>query len=352
MMDDNKSNISLSKDKSTQFIKFLPKVELHVHLEGSVNPAFMLNLLKQDSNENEHLTLVDVKERFEFKNFVDFIETFKEVIRLIRTPNDIYNLTNHFLDQAAEQNIRYCEVMFTPWFLTNKGMDFFELMAEVDRAAKEREKTAGIEMKLILDGPRNMGKKVVREVFTMAMKDKTGRVIGVGLGGDEQQFPAHLFIEEFEYARASGLKTIAHAGENDGEQSMIDAIQLLKVKRLGHCLGIKKNSELETMIFHNHVTLDLCPWSNVETGAINSIGAHPFCDYLKRGYPVTLNSDDPGFFKTTLNREYQTMFDQFDITLLDLTQVSKNAVSGSFLSSEKKRALYREIEVHQKTLPK
>ncbi len=327
-----------------QFIRLLPKVELHVHLEGSVTPEFWLKLIKKHHPNGPCPTLEELMERFRFPDFQGFLEAFRDIVFSFHAPDDLYDLTRYFLAKAVKQNVKYCEVMFTPWFLVKRGIDFNEMMSEIDRAAKEIENESDIEMKLIFDGPRNFGNEAVREVFTMAMQDKTGRVIGVGIGGDEKTHPARLFPDEFDYARASGLHTIGHAGETDGVESMLDTIQLLKVSRIGHCLGIPESSKLEGIIFENNITLDLCPWSNVATGSIPSIEKHPFPDYLKRGYPITLNSDDPGIFNTNINKEFDIMLELYNLTAEQLAGICANAVSGSFLPDAKKKILSDDIK--------
>jgi adenosine deaminase len=330
--------------KEEEFILKIPKVELHVHLEGSVTPEFWLDLYIRHSEDNSIPSIDDLRKRFQFGSFNDFISAFRDVIFTFRTPEDFYYLTLNFLNRAADQNIRYCEVMFTPWFLEQRGIDFYEMMSEIDRAAIEIEKKRDVKMKLIFDGPRNFGSKVVKDVFQKALNDKTGRVIGVGLGGDEKNFPALDFIDQFEFARANGLKTIAHAGETDGENSMINAIEKLQVSRIGHCLGITKNSRLEELIQENKITLDLCPLSNVATRVINKISDHPFHDYLKRGYPITINSDDPGFFKTDLVNELLEMNKLKNLSFDEIAKLSQNAVQGSFLTKYNKEKILSEID--------
>ena len=322
----------------------LPKVELHVHLEGTVDPTFWKSLLKKHQTPEFDLPLAEFEKRFQYASFDQFLEVFRDIIFSFKAADDFYDLTLHYLHNAVTQNIRYCEVMMTPWFVVQRGIDYQEMMAEIDRAAKEVESEHDIEMKLILDGPRNFGKDVVKEVFDMAIQDQTGRVIAVGLGGDEANYPAEDYVEEFEYARAHGLQTIAHAGETAGEQSMLDTINLLKAKRLGHCLGIAKDSELERLIEQEGVTLDLCPWSNVNTRVIGSINEHPMYEYLTRGYPITLNSDDPGMFGNSLMQEYETFNNLYHPSAAQLGTLAKNAVSGSFMSEEKKSKLNREID--------
>ncbi|MCP4298565.1 MAG: adenosine deaminase [Proteobacteria bacterium] len=328
---------------SFSYIENLPKAELHLHLEGSVTPSSWYKLLKKHSNGGEIESVETLSRRFEFSTFIEFLAAYKDVLDAIKDPSDFYDLTKDLLNSLVAQSVRYCEVMFTPYFMTQKGIDLQEILQEIKRALTETKKTGDIDMKLIFDGPRNFGNEVVRQVFNHALEDRTGLVIGVGLGGDEAKFPARQFVDEFDFARSQGLQLIAHAGETAGEQSMVDAIELLGVSRIGHALGISENSHLEHLILEKNITLDLCPWSNVATGVIDSINEHPFPRYHKNAYPVTLNTDDPGFFFTSLVKEYGTMQSLYQLTSEDLIQISKNSISGSFMGSSDKTRLLEEI---------
>jgi adenosine deaminase len=326
------------------FIRNLPKVELHLHLEGVVTPTLWYKLRQKHSQLKKGETIDHLAKRFKYNSFLDFLETFKDVLDSFKDPSDFYDLTHHLLNSLIKQNTRYCEVMFTPYFATRKGINLQEILQEIKNALVDCQKTADIEMKLIFDGPRNFGNRIVKTVFEQALEDKTGLVIGVGLGGDEANFPARDFIEEFKFAKANGLNLIAHAGETAGEQSMIDSIELLGVSRIGHCLGIRKGSSLEHLIQEMGITLDLCPWSNVATKAIDSIHNHPFLKYQNRGYSLTLNTDDPGFFQTSLNQEFETVQTLYQLTSSQLVQLSKNAVAGSFLPTKSKKDLSVELD--------
>lgn len=319
------------------FLNEVPKIELHLHLEGSITPQRWHSLIhKHQNQEFLHCSVEDLKKRYQFVSFMDFIQIYAAVVRNLKQIDDFYDITKDLLENLVLQNIRYCEVMFTPWFFTRNGLDLHEILQEIDRAAKEMEKSHQIEMKLIFDGPRNFGVDVVQEVFEMATQDKTGRVIGVGLGGDEKNYPAEWFQKPFEFAHAHGLKATAHAGETAGEESIINAIEKLKVERLGHALGIQKSSRAEELIQKKGITLDLCPTSNVCTRVLPQVENHPFLNYFKEGYSITLNSDDPTFFHTNLKKEYELIARMHQLTIPQITQILRNSVEGSFLTKEKK----------------
>lgn len=325
------------------FILQIPKVELHLHLEGSITPERWAKIAARNHLEVEANFLKQWQGRTAYESFMDFLQTYAYVLSAFRQPEDFFDMTSDLLLALARQNVRYCEVMFTPWFFVRQGVDFAEMMNAIDRGAKNVENRFPVEMKLIFDGPRNFGVDVVREVFEMAIKDTTGRVIGVGLGGDEINFPAPMFVDPFNFARANGLQTIAHAGETAGEASMIETIEHLQVSRIGHCLGIQSHSKLENLILEKEITLELCPWSNVATNVISDIQEHPFAEYLERGFNCTLNSDDPSFFGTNLVKEYETMAKLHQLSKKSIVDLTMNAVKGSFLSLGKKSQLLKEI---------
>jgi aminodeoxyfutalosine deaminase len=337
----------LPSSKISKFIQELPKVELHLHLEGCVTPELWLKLI-QKYQPDAQTTIQALEARFVYASFFDFMDTYRDIIFSFQEPEDIYDLTKFVMNQLVQQNVRYCEVMFTPFFFVKRGIPYKEMMDAVDKAAKEVELNHPIVMKLIFDGPRNFGTEVVSEVFDMAINDTTGRVIGVGLGGDELNYPATLFQKEFEKAQSCGLKLIAHAGETDGEQSMIDTIEKLKVNRIGHGIGITKNSKLDALIRERDITIDLCPGSNLATGVLKSLEDHPFWEYYQSGYKVSLNSDDPGLFKTSLNLEYFKMAELHNLSEKDLIQIVLNGISGTFLSEVEKNMLAAEVKSYLK----
>lgn len=326
-------------------LRQLPKVELHVHLEGFVDTDFLFDMLMRN-NSTKSLDKSELVSLFEFKDFQGFINTFKTVVDCFKGPEDFYLLTKKALESQAKEGVVYTETYFTPIFYTKKGVDYNEIMIAINEAAKEAEKKHGIKMKLIFDAVRNFGQESVQEVFEMAANDPTGRVIAVGIGGDEAKFPAQAFIDQFAWAQANGLSAVCHAGETAGEQSMLDAVELLNARRLGHALGIKKGSRIEEVIQTQNIALELCPTSNIKTGQIQSLKDHPFASYLEEGYQISLNSDDPGFFGTSILTEFQKMGELHQFQAADYCQLSKRAVDSSFLNGTEKQKITDKILGH------
>ena len=318
----------------------LPKFELHVHLEGFVDLTFWEEMVKAQGTWTSERAQA-MQAHFAFKSFPLFLKCFGAVIYSFLSPADFYRLARYAAERLKAQGVVYAEVMMTPPFFVNRGIDFFEMMAEVDRGFTSVEIEGGPQIKLIFDGARNFGNAEVRHCFELAAQDKTGRVIGVGLGGDEVNFPARDFVDEFKWAQAQGLHLTCHAGEAAGAQSIMEAVQLLGAERLGHALGIEAGSALEEEILKNSVALDLCPHSNLTTGVLATLDQHPLEAYLARGHRVSLSSDDPGFFRTDLIKELSWAWGLGGETLVK--QVNQSALLASFMPPAQKTRWATEI---------
>ncbi|OGH04285.1 MAG: hypothetical protein A2600_11085 [Candidatus Lambdaproteobacteria bacterium RIFOXYD1_FULL_56_27] len=325
-----------------QSIRALPKVELHVHLEGFVDLSFWRAMTQAQGTWTEQRDL-EMAQKFGFQSFPLFLKCFGAVIFSFMTPGDFYLLTQKALADLKSQGVVYGELMFTPAFFVDRGINFPEIMAEIDRAAKEAEREGGPKLALIFDGARNFGTQAVQHCFDLAAADPTGRVIGVGLGGDEVHFPAQDFVAQFAWAKAQGFRLTCHAGEAAGEDSIAQAVELLGAERIGHALGLTPGGPVEELVLSKGVALDLCPHSNLTTGVLADLNRHPFLAYRQRGHKVSLNSDDPGFFKTSLLKEYLWAAESLGLTLEDLTALSLAALDQSFLAAPEKRRFQEKL---------
>lgn len=316
----------------------LPKVELHLHLEGSITQERWLSLRKKNHPHAEVLSAEDISNKYRFSSFLDFLNFYAEVLGCLKEPEDFYLMAKDLAENLVKQNILYAEVFYTPWLFTRKGIDFFEMMEAIDQGFQEVESQHDVSLKLLFDGPRNFGHEVVRTVFEQAAADKTNRVLGVGLGGDEKNHPAEWFAGPFNWAGAQGLKKVAHAGETAGEGSIYNAVKILGASRIGHALGIQDQA-LKDFLKEQQVTLDLCPGSNMATRVISSLREHPFKTYYDEGLSVTLNSDDPVFFGTSLVKEFETISQLHHLETEDIVKLVDNAIEGSFAELTKKEEL-------------
>ncbi len=329
----------------TDWLQRLPKAELHVHLEGFVDAPFWRDLLIKHSLDPVP-PLAELEARYHYPDFAGFIRCFSGVVKSFYTADDFYQLTRYALAKQAAQGIVYTETYLTPLFYANKNLDFKDVLWAIDQAAREAEGETGIVMRLLLDGARNFGPESVQLVFERATQDPTGRVIGVGLGGDEARFPARLFQANFAWAAAQGLHCVCHAGETAGEASMLEAVELLQAKRLGHALAVQPQTRLEALILQGQIALELCPTSNRRTGQIATLEQHPFARYFQAGYPVVLGSDDPGFFGSDLLGELRLMAQLHSLSQADLAQLARNSFCLSFLRKPEQATYLTQIERH------
>jgi len=324
------------------FVSQMAKVELHLHLEGAVRPATLRELSQNRSGLRQK---VDewIAERhaqgFRYQNFREFLDAFKLVTLLIETPQDYALATTRLMEWLAEQNVRYAEIIFAAGVLLWKQQPVetvFETVADAVAAAEER---TGVRVRWIFDAIRHFGADHAREVLHWAGRYRARGVVAFGIGGDEARGPARLFRDVFQEARDLGLHGVAHAGEACGPESIRDAVELLGAERIGHGLTALRDASVTALLRERQIPLEVCPSSNVSTGLIPRFEDHPLPDFLKAGLTVTLNSDDPAMFGTSLAEEFLRSASCFEFSRETLTCLHRNAVAASFLSDDEKQQL-------------
>ena len=285
------------------FIHLMEKVELHVHLEGSIRPDTLLKLAERNNVMLPAYSLEEIREWYQFSDFDHFIEVYSAICNCIQTPDDFEVIVTEFLNHQSEQNIKYSEVIFTP-YTHHKHVSFDDQLTAINRARMEAEKNLGVRMGLVPDIGREM--RPIEESFLVAdwaaLNIKNG-IIALGLGGPEVGNPPELFQGTFERAQAAGLPSLPHAGETEGPQSIWGAINSLSANRVGHGVRCLEDPELVVFLRENQIPLDVSPTSNVCLGVAPSLAEHPLPELVEGGLFVTVNSDDPPMFDTTLTDE-------------------------------------------------
>ncbi len=322
-----------------RFIRHMPKVELHVHLEGSIRPEALLKLSKRNNINLPASSLAELQEWYQFSDFTHFLEIYFAICNCIRTPDDFEFITTEFLKHQAEQNIAYSEVIFTP-YTHHKHVTFDEQLAAINRARKKAEVNLGVRIGLIPDISRHM--RPVEESFQIAdwaVENMDNGIIALGLGGPEIGNPPEIFREVFEGTVAAGLPSLPHAGETEGPESIWGAINALSALRIGHGVRCLEDSDLVSYLCENQIPLEVSPTSNVCLGIVPTLAEHPLPKLLEEGLLITINSDDPPMFDTTLTDEYIRIVEtfNFDIELVKLFVI--NSIRASLLSLEAKQAL-------------
>lgn len=349
------------------FITAMPKAELHIHLEGSIQPRTVLALAKRH-NLLDTLPATDLEglqRWFTFTNFDHFVDIYFVICNLLRTPEDFATIVHDCGADMAAQNIRYRELTFTPYLhthLIDKGLQIDDLLAGLEAGRQRARKEFGVEMRWIFDIPRNASfddERAGREQiavettynpepaeFTLeyALRGRESGVIGFGLGGNEVDAPPEPFAHAFRSAKAEGLLSIPHAGETMGPSSVWGAVTALDAQRIGHGVRSIEDPALLSLLREKQIPLEINPTSNVCLHVYRRLAEHPFPHLDRMGLLVTVNSDDPPLFNTTLNQEYGVLASEFGYEKKDLARIARNAFVASATSEEIKTKLLNEFD--------
>jgi len=321
------------------WIERLPKVELHVHLEGAIRPQTLAELAAKN-----HVDLPGGPDSvYHFADFPGFLDAYMRGAACLCEREDFQRVTYEFLLDEAAQGIRYCELFISSMQHLRRDFDFDCLMGGVQDGYRQARAEHDIRMGVIFDHGRQFGAEAGMQVLERALATRSYGVIGLSIGGDEANFPPELFAEMFRQARAAGLHVTAHAGEVRGPESIWGAIRALGVRRIGHGIRAVGDPALMDYLRANGIFLDICPTSNVRTGAVPTLAAHPVRRLFDAGVPITLASDDPALFHTNLLQEYLLLAEHFGFTRDELWQISLNGVRASFLPPQEKAALEEEL---------
>jgi adenosine deaminase len=317
----------------------MPKVELHVHLEGSIMPATLLELSRRNQVELPVRSVEEMHDWVQFTDFAHFIEVYIAICNCLRTPDDFELITAEFLRGQAQQNILYSEVIFTPYtHQANVSLD--DQLAAINRARTWAETNLGVRMALAPDISRQIRPvDLSLTVADWAIKNRANGIIALGLGGPEIDNPPELFHAAFDRTHAAGLPSLPHAGETEGPASIWGAINALHAVRIGHGVRCLEDPALVTYLRENQIPLDVSPTSNVCLGVVPSLDKHPLPGLLQEGLWVTINSDDPPLFSTTLTDEYLNIAAVFGFDRAQIQQLVINGVHASLLSGPERRSM-------------
>lgn len=312
----------------------LPKVELHLHLEGAIPREALRELtLKYGGDPPDPPT--------GYRDLPHFIVAWLRRIRPLRAAEDFAFAAEAVARDLARQNVRYAEAFFSPGDFRRKGLDLLRI-AESIRNGLSR--VPGVEVALIVDLVRDLGPGLALETLDALDGARSLGVVGVGIGGSEQAFPPGPFAPAFEKARRMGLRTTAHAGEAAGAASVWGAIRALQVDRVGHATRAEEDPRLIDHLAERRIPLELCPLSNVRTKVVPSLREHPVRRWFDRGLLVTVNTDDPAMFGNSLAEEYRGLASEHGFTHGEIRRLVLNAVEVSWLSPEGKAAIRRRLE--------
>jgi aminodeoxyfutalosine deaminase len=326
------------------WLRDLPKAELHLHLEGSITPATLVELSHR--NDATPLMLAEAASVYRYYDFPSFLLSFKAVTTRLHTAADYELITYNMLRDLAAQGVRHAEAYISIGILYWQArLDVDEVMAAIERGRKRAESEFGISLLWIIDAVRHFGLEACARVFKKAaeLQHVYASVVGIGIGGNELLGPAHEFRELYAEAKAAGLRLTCHAGENTGPESIWAALNI-GAERIGHALSAQQDPELIEVLSQRQIPLELNITSNLRTGCCPALMEHPVKLYFEEGLMITLNSDDPPFFGATLLEEYQLAHREFEFSLDQLRELAANSIEASFLPPERKLALLAEVE--------
>jgi adenosine deaminase/aminodeoxyfutalosine deaminase len=320
-----------------QYIAALPKAELHVHLEGSVDADTLWELATAQRSPLAAQGREHSDGLYRTTAFRDFLQAFKTVCQHLNTPEDYELITYRALERLARQNVRYAEMILSAGVMVWRGQPVAALFRGAARGARAAEREFGIQTRWIFDAVRQLPLEQGWEVARTAADLMDEAVIGMGIGGDEAVGPER-FTEIYQFAKQKGLRRVAHAGEAAGPESIWGALRSLGAERIGHGLSAAQDESLVHHLAEAAVPVEICLTSNVRTGGIADLAVHPFRHYFAAGIPVSLHTDDPSLFGTDLLREYRLAHEVFSFSREELLQLARNTFEAAFLSPDEKRA--------------
>jgi aminodeoxyfutalosine deaminase len=323
------------------FILSLPKADLHLHLEGSVEPATLVELRQRYGMAGA--SLAEVEPVYEYHDFNGFLMVFKAITEHLQKPEDWELITYRLMQRLRSENVLHTEVYVSVGVCHWQGKDFDAIFEALERGRARGERDFAVSLLWIFDATRHFGPERAQRVAEAAAQYHDRNVVGFGIGGDERRAGPELFRETFAYARDHGLRLVAHAGETTGPESIWGALNL-KAERIGHGLSAWYDRELMAELAQRQIPVEMSISSNLRTGCCRTLQEHPLKMYFDTGVMVTLNSDDPGIFGTSLGREYQLAQDAFGFTNEQLRELARNSFEASFLPAEKKLAFLNQVD--------
>lgn len=351
------NNSFVTESAALAFIQAMPKAELHVHLEGAIQPETLLELARCHHRlaALPATDLVGLRRWFTFTDFPHFIQIYLTISDLLRTPDDFALIAYACGADMAAQNIRYRELTFTPFThtdLQNKNLTIEDLLQGLEAGRLQAQREFGVEMRWVFDIPRNVSFRnggsynpyPAERTLAYALTGQAQGVVGFGLGGFEVGAPPEPFAHAFDVARAAGLLSVPHAGETMGADSIWGAVNQLQAVRIGHGVRAIEDANLLALLHERQIVLEINPTSNICLHVYRRLAEHPFPHLDRMGLLVTVNSDDPPLFNTNLCQEYALLAAEFGYGPLDIARIARNAFVASGAPATLKQQLLHDFD--------
>lgn len=320
------------------FIRALPKAELHLHIEGSLEPEQMFEMARRNQVDLPYNSVEDIRAAYDFNNLQEFLDLYYAGMSVLLTRQDFFDLTYAYLKRVHADNCQHVEIFFDPQGHTDRGVAFEDVIEGILDALDQGKIDFGITSHLILSFLRHLSEEDAFKTFEQAAP-YYDRLLGVGLDSSEMGHPPSKFARVFARSRELGLKLFAHAGEEGPPEYVYEALDILGVDRIDHGNRSLENSDLVTRLVKDKMVLTVCPLSNLKLCVVDDLKNHPLRDMLKLGLRATVNSDDPSYFGGYLNENYIQVADALDLSRAEITTLVRNSFEGAYLDADRKSDL-------------
>ena len=326
-----------------EFIKQLPKSELHLHIEGSLEPELMFKLAKRNNIEIPYKTIDDVKNAYNFSSLQSFLDIYYAGAKVLIHKQDFYDLTWDYVLKCVENNIIHTEIFFDPQTHTHRGIEFKTIIEGINEALNDAKEKFGITSAIIMCFLRHLDQEDALKTLNQALEYKKD-ILGVGLDSSELGNPPSKFEEVFKKAKEEGFKLVAHAGEEADVSYIFEALDILNIQRIDHGVQSYKSDELMQRLKKEQIPLTVCLNSNIELKVFENYSQHNIKKLLDYGLNVTVNSDDPAYFKGYLNQNFINLYENLELSKEDIIKLIKNSFNSSFISDSLKKQYINKLE--------
>jgi len=325
------------------FIHGIPKAELHIHIEGALEPELMFEIAAKNGRHLPFESVADIRRAYNFKDLQSFLDIYYQGTQVLLDEDDFYRLTWTYLQKAAEQNVRHTEIFFDPQTHTARGIKFETVVQGIQRALTDAAQQLNLSSKLIMCFLRHLSVADAMKTLGEALAFKKS-ITGVGLDSSELGYPPEKFRSVFDQARQEGFLTVAHAGEEGPAEYIWQALTLLKASRIDHGIRCVEDAKLVEYLVKNQIPLTICPLSNVKLGVFDSLSQHNLHQLLELGLCVTVNSDDPAYFDGYIEDNFRALHEHLGIDFQDIYKLTRNAFQASFLAPAEKKKYVDELD--------
>ncbi|PHS52588.1 MAG: adenosine deaminase [Lutibacter sp.] len=327
------------------FIENLPKAELHLHIEGSFEPALMFEIAKRNTIKIPYNSVEEIEEAYKFDCLQDFLNIYYQGASVLTTEQDFYDLTYNYLQKCANQNVRHTEIMFDPQTHTERGIAFETVIKGISKACDDAQEKLNVSSLLIMSYLRHLSEDDAFKTLNQSLPFKN-KITAVGLDSSEKGNPPSKFKRVFEASVKEGYIPVAHAGEEGSADYVWEAIDILGIKRIDHGNNSLQDEKLVKEIIKRDMALTVCPLSNTALQVVDNLKDHPLKKMMDLGLKVTINSDDPAYFGGQVNKNYLEIQKSLDLTKKELYTLAKNSFKYSFLNESKKQQYLNELETY------